>query len=166
MESISYAQLIFVSYSVFVEFSTPNIRIRVNDPNTKRTSSLAARETPLCRRVPLSLSLPRPLKTRHIGRDRATYIRRERRLPTAQPFASLSRLPLKTALRTKYGETSYFCSLGEDGSLLTEDQYRSFTCPYWDMQLCRWFPTSNAKLLIFLSTFCTRATYANSCPSV
>ena len=72
----------------------------------------AARETPLCRRVPLGLSLPRPLKTRHIGRDRATYIRRERRLPTAQPFASLSRLPLKTALRTKYGETSYFCSLG------------------------------------------------------
>ncbi len=46
------------------------------------------------------------LKTRRIGRDRATYIRRERRLPTAQPFASLSRLPLKTALRTKYGETS------------------------------------------------------------
>ena len=54
----------------------------------------------------------------------------------------------------------------EDGSLLTEVQYRSCTYQYGDIQMCKWFPMSNFNLLLFLSAFCTRATYANSSPSV
>ena len=94
------------------EFCAPSASVLGRDRATYLHK--AVRETPLCRRGPSQpLSLTSTQDTPHVlWRDRATYVRRERRLPTAQPFASLSRLPLKTALRTKYGETSYFCSLG------------------------------------------------------
>ena len=74
----------------------------------------AARETHHSVAVYLSASLSR-VHSRHATEGETelrTYVGRDVSLRTAQPFVSLSRLPLKTALRMKYGETSYFCSLG------------------------------------------------------